>query len=76
MAALRTAMVGDDQADIEAKTQKLTEYSGKMAERLYATPGAEGADTAPPKDSDKSGGAGGSSEQVVDAEFEEIKEGK
>ncbi len=76
MAALRTAMVSDDQADIEAKTQKLTEYSGKMAERLYAAPGAEGADTAPPKDSDKSGGAGGSSEQVVDAEFEEIKEGK
>jgi len=78
IAELRTAMVSDDQADIEAKTQKLTEYSGKMAERLYAAPGAEGADTTqpPPKDSDKSGGAGGSSEQVVDAEFEEIKEGK
>jgi molecular chaperone DnaK len=68
---LKTAMDGDDKAEIERKTQRLTELSGKLAERLYAqkgeTAGSTGAETERTAEA-KSG------EDVVDAEFEEVKE--
>jgi molecular chaperone DnaK len=68
---LKTAMNGDDKAEIERKTERLTELSGKLAERLYAqkseTAGAPGAETEPTAEA-KAG------EDVVDAEFEEVKE--
>lgn len=72
---LEEAMKGDDVEAIEAKTKALTDASGKMAERMYAEQGAEGA-----------AGAAGASEageestaaddDVVDAEFEEVKDDK
>jgi len=67
---LEEAMKGDDRADIEAKTQKLAEASGEMAQRVYAAQGqageagAEGAGEQPRAEGD----------DVVDAEFEEVKE--
>jgi molecular chaperone DnaK len=74
--ALKEAMKTDDKDAIEAKTKELTEASGKMAERLYAQGQTE-----------QGGGAGASSagqagahsqekkgENVVDAEFEEVKD--
>jgi molecular chaperone DnaK len=68
---LKTAMNGDDKAEIERKTEHLTELSGKLAERLYAqkgeTAGSPGAETEQPTEA-KAG------EDVVDAEFEEVKE--
>jgi len=71
---LEEALKGDDKADIEAKTNALTEASATLAQKLYAEQAqqAEGAQGAP-------GGqqAGGSSKQdddVVDAEFEEVKD--
>ncbi len=68
---LKTAMNGDDKAEIERKTERLTELSGKLAERLYAqkseTAGSTGAETERTAEA-KSG------EDVVDAEFEEVKE--
>jgi molecular chaperone DnaK len=75
---LEQAMKGEDKAAIEAKTQALAEASAKMAERLYAQSGAAGAAGA------GAGAAGGSStegrkagdEDVVDAEFEEVKDHK
>ncbi len=70
---LEEAMKGDDKDDIEAKTKALTEASGKMAERLYAQKGAEaGPETAGAGGQEGSGGA----DDVVDAEFEEVKEDK
>ncbi|MGD8784842.1 MAG: molecular chaperone DnaK, partial [Thioalkalispiraceae bacterium] len=74
---LEEAMKGDDKDAIEAKTKALTDASAKMAERLYAEkgqqpgaqPGAEaaGADaSANPESSD----------DVVDAEFEEVDDAK
>ncbi|HHO68731.1 MAG TPA: molecular chaperone DnaK [Gammaproteobacteria bacterium] len=75
--ALKKAMEGDDKAEIEAKTQALAELSGKLAEKLYAEKGgAEAAGGA-------AGAAGGGAESaeasaggddVVDAEFEEVKD--
>ena len=62
-----------DKAEIEAKTQALTEASGKLAERAYAQ------QQQPP-----GGGAGEAAgekretakEEVVDAEFEEVDDNK
>jgi molecular chaperone DnaK len=71
--ALEEAMKGSDKEEIEAKTKALTDASAKMAERLYSQQG--GADAA-------AGAAGAESAQssndddVVDAEFEEVKDNK
>ncbi|MBT8123022.1 MAG: molecular chaperone DnaK, partial [Gammaproteobacteria bacterium] len=65
---LQEAMKGDDKAAIEAKTQALGEKSGKLAERVYKEQGAqEGAATAEAE-------AGATDDDVVDAEFEEVKD--
>jgi molecular chaperone DnaK len=69
IAELKTALEGNDKDAIEAKTQALTEAAGKIAEKAYA----ETAQTA----EQPSAEAGGSKDDdVVDAEFEEVKEGK
>jgi len=77
VADLREAMAGDDKEAIESKLQLLTESSGKLAERAYAQASA-GAESA-----DADGGDGGnnkskssSGDDVVDAEFEEVKDDK
>jgi molecular chaperone DnaK len=72
---LKTAMKGDDKAAIEGKTQALAELSGKLAEKLYAEKGAaEGAPEGGAETAEAGGSAGG--EDVVDAEFEEVKDDK
>ena len=70
---LKEAMKKDDKAVIETKTQALAEASGKMAERMYAQkedPGAAQTE-AGPQTKTQSG-----TEDVVDAEFEEVDDGK
>ena len=67
------AVKGDDKEEIEAKTQKLTEASSSLAQRMYAEAqaGAAGAEAGP----DVSGGpSNGGDPDAVDAEFEEVKE--
>ena len=68
--AVEAAMAGEDVADIEAKTQQLGEVSGKIAGQAYqADQQAPGA----------GGGArpdGAASDNVVDADFEEVKDDK
>jgi molecular chaperone DnaK len=72
--ALQEAMKGDDAAAIEAKTRELTEASGKMAERLYAQQPQAAAETAGATSRDA--GASPDNGNVVDAEFEEVKDNK
>jgi molecular chaperone DnaK len=70
---LKEAMKGDNKDDIEAKTQKLTEASGKLAERVYAKQGEQaGAGGAESASSESAGSK--ADEDVVDAEFEEVKD--
>ncbi|NNJ90442.1 MAG: molecular chaperone DnaK, partial [Gammaproteobacteria bacterium] len=80
IADLEEAIKGDDKDDIEAKTKALTDASGKMAERMYAQQGAEGAADPSASADDVTGGADtgapGGGDDVVDAEFEEVKEDK
>ena len=80
---LEEAMKGGDKDAIEAKTKTLTEASNKMAERLYAQQGGAGAAgaAAGAAGAGAAGGAAGdsqagSSDDVVDAEFEEVKDDK
>jgi molecular chaperone DnaK len=71
---LEEAMKGEDKDAIEAKTKALTDASAKMAERLYAQQGAEAGAEAGAGGAESSDAAGG--DDVVDAEFEEVKDDK
>lgn len=73
---VREALKSDDKAALEAKTQALGEISGKVAEKLYSQEAA-GAGKAGADSAQAQGGPGASKdEDVVDAEFEEVKENK
>jgi len=76
---LEEAMKGSDKEAIEAKTKTLTDASAKMAERLYAQQGADAGDaSAAPggPESEPASSADAGNEDVVDAEFEEVKDDK
>jgi molecular chaperone DnaK len=73
--ALEEAMKGEDKERIESLTKALGDASGKMAERLYAKSGdagTAGAEHAQPG----AGASGAARDDVVDAEFEEVKDDK
>ncbi len=69
---LEEAMKGDDKDAIEEKTKALTEVSAKMAERLYAQQGGDGATEAGAETAGAETSTG--DDDVVDAEFEEVKD--
>ncbi|HWO99793.1 MAG TPA: molecular chaperone DnaK [Methylococcus sp.] len=71
---LKDAMKGDDKNRIERCTQALTELSGKLAERLYAQ--QSGSTSAGGGSSGGASGGGSAGEDVVDAEFEEVRDDK
>ncbi|MDX1597539.1 MAG: molecular chaperone DnaK [Marinobacter sp.] len=66
---LEEALTGSDKEDIEAKTQKLTEVSSELAQKMYADQAEQ---------TQQAGGEEGaqaqSSDDAVDAEFEEVKD--
>jgi molecular chaperone DnaK len=74
---LEEAIKGEDKDRIESLTKALGDSSAKMAERLYAqgAAGAAGADAAGQDAGAKTAGGGGK-DDVVDAEFEEVKDDK
>jgi len=76
---LEQAIKSEDKDAIDSKTKALGEASAKMAERLYAqqgeASGAAGSDTGPARSGDEKTG-GGDRGDVVDAEFEEVKDDK
>jgi molecular chaperone DnaK len=75
IADLEEAVKGSDVAVIEEKTKALAEASAKMAERLYG----QGGDAAAAAAAAAGAGAAEASsgdDDVVDAEFEEVKDDK
>ncbi|MDT8452173.1 MAG: molecular chaperone DnaK [Gammaproteobacteria bacterium] len=69
IAELRTALEGDDKDAIEAKVTALTDVAGKIAEKAYAAETeASNAQAAGEEAASKP------AEDVVDAEFEEVKD--
>jgi len=74
---LEEAMKGENKDAIDAKTKTLGEASAKMAERLYAQQQGEAGGAGPGPGPEAGGGeAGGGKDDVVDAEFEEVKDDK
>jgi len=77
---LRKAMEGDDLDEIKRLSEELTQESHKLAEAMYqqasaeggAQPGAEGAGPGDPGQAD----GGAPDDDVVDADFEEVKDDK
>ena len=68
---LEEALKGDDKDSIEEKTKALTDASSSMAQRLYAEQQQESQEADQANDSDNQGS---NEENVVDADFEEVKE--
>ena len=72
IADLEETLTTEDVSDIQAKTSALMESSHKMAEQMY-----QAQDDAPAGATDAtSGGEAPSGDDVVDAEFEEVKDKK
>ena len=69
VADLESAMKGDDKAQIEAKTNALQQAAQSLYAAASSGAGAPGEGEAGP------GPSGGQSEDVVDAEFTEVKDG-
>ena len=74
-AALKKAMEGEDVEEIKKLSEELTQVSHKLAEAMYQQASADG-QQAPGADADQDDQAGGAApeEDVVDADFEEVKE--
>jgi molecular chaperone DnaK len=68
---LQEAVKTENKEDIDAKTATLTELSGKLAERVYAqkAEAGENASESPEASTDSA-----AADDVVDAEFEEVKD--
>jgi molecular chaperone DnaK len=73
---LEEAIKSDDLAEIEAKTKALTDASAKMAERLYAEQAQQGGAAGAEASQGGAEQASTTEDDVVDAEFEEVKENK
>ncbi|HUJ52402.1 MAG TPA: molecular chaperone DnaK [Steroidobacteraceae bacterium] len=78
---LRSALKGDDRGVIEKKTEALAQASAGIAQRAYAAEqggagGGGGAESAGPSGAQAgpSGQGGAGRDDVVDAEFEEVKD--
>jgi molecular chaperone DnaK len=76
IATLKKAMEGEDTAEIKRCSEELTNASHKLAEAMYQQASAseqQAADAAGAEASSQAGGAA-PDEDVVDADFEEVKE--
>ncbi len=71
IAELKSVMKGDDLSTIEARTQTLEGLSSKLAERVYGAAGAAEASAAGAGEQSHTHASG--QENVVDADFEEVK---
>lgn len=74
--ALKEALKGDNKELIDTKTKELTDASAKMAERLYASQQSAGSQPGAQAETGAQQPSGEKKENVVDAEFEEVKEDK
>jgi molecular chaperone DnaK len=74
--ALKEALKSDDVEDIKAKTNALAQASMKLGEAMYKAQQSEGAAADAAADGAQGPSGGGSDENVVDADFEEVDEKK
>ena len=70
---LEEAIKGDDLEDIKAKTEALSQASAKMAERMYAN-AQQQAEAGQQPGGEQASNDSNAGDDVVDAEFEEVKD--
>lgn len=70
LVALEAAVKGDDKAAIEAKVEELSKVSAPVAQKMYAEQGQPAEGAAPHAEPEAK------HDDVVDAEFEEVKDNK
>jgi len=68
LSEVKAALKGDNKDVIDAKLRALSEASANMAQKLYAEKEKQASGT------DDAGSAGGTDENIVDAEFEEVND--
>ncbi|MBW2130911.1 MAG: molecular chaperone DnaK [Deltaproteobacteria bacterium] len=76
---LKTAMEGEDAGEIRRLSDELMQTSHKLAEAMYQKASQDGQEqqaSTEGADTQTGGGPSGADEDVVDADFEEVKEGK
>ncbi|MCC7462867.1 MAG: molecular chaperone DnaK [Gammaproteobacteria bacterium] len=71
---LKSVLKGDDKDAIEKKTEALATAAAGIAQRAYAEAGGPGAGAAGSAGEPPPGGEAGGKDDVVDAEFEEVKD--
>jgi molecular chaperone DnaK len=76
IAALRKAMEGEDADEIKRVSEELTQAAHKLAEAMYqqASQNEQQAGAGAESTGQDAGGAGEADEDVVDADFEEVKD--
>jgi molecular chaperone DnaK len=76
IAALRKAMEGENTEEIKRLSEELTQTSHKLAEAMYQQAAGAGQQQAGAGPEAEQPGASSSDEDVVDADFEEVKDDK
>jgi len=78
VAALKTALEGEDLEDIQSKTEALTKAAAKLGEAMYQAQqaGAEGAAASGESAGADQSGDSAADDDVVDADFEEVDDDK
>jgi molecular chaperone DnaK len=71
---LKGVLNGDDKSAIESKSERLAEVAGRLAERAYKEAGAEAQAETPPPPPPGGGNGKVRDDNVVDADFEEVKD--
>jgi molecular chaperone DnaK len=74
VAALKTAMSGDDRDDIERKTTELEQASSAIMQKMYEQSAGNAGGGAPGSGADAGSGGHQAKDDVLDAEFEEVKD--
>ena len=74
IAAVKAAMASDDREDLERKTQALEQASTALMQKMYEHQQAAGGQGPGGSSGSAGGDKGGKQEDVLDAEFEEVKE--
>jgi molecular chaperone DnaK len=75
VAGLKTVLAGDDKGAIDAKVEELGNASSSILQKAYAQNAEKGADASAAGAGEAQGGAkGGAKDDVLDAEFEEVKD--
>jgi molecular chaperone DnaK len=74
IAAVKSAMSSDDREDIERRTQALEQASTALMQKMYEQASAAGQGPGSSSGSAGGGEKGGKQDDVLDAEFEEVKE--